>query len=117
MNRVTVGSALLIGALTIGAPTFATDISADNTVKVVEIDFKGKPPFKRTVSRLPVADVAALEAAADAEPRTRVVSTDFKGKPPFRRNVENLVVRDVASLEADDSERRTNFRGKPPFKR
>ncbi|MGR8948019.1 MAG: hypothetical protein ACU84Q_08230 [Gammaproteobacteria bacterium] len=117
MKSIVTTSALLVGALAFSLPAFANDSGSRQMVTVIDVDFKGKPPFKRSVETLPMQDLAALEAAESAQKTTKVVTIDFKGKPPFKRNVENLVVRDIASLETVSSERRTNFRGKPPFSR
>ena len=102
-----------IGAICLAAPTFAADSNSDDLVKIVTVDYKGKPPFKRRVETLPMADIAAMEESKT----TRVSTVDFKGKPPFRRNVETLNVVDIAVLEPASEASRTSFRGKPPFNR
>ncbi len=42
----------------------AAATGSNDTVKRVVVDFKGKPPYKRTVETLSVTDIAALEANA-----------------------------------------------------
>ena len=102
-----------IGAICLAAPTMAADANSGEEVTIVTVDYKGKPPFKRRTETLPMADVAALDAAKT----TRISTVDFKGKPPFRRNVETVNVVDMAVLEPANEQSRTSFRGKPPFKR
>ena len=113
MTSKLIVSMLGCGAIFLSAPSFSADINAVEEVKIVTVDYKGKPPFKRRIETLPMSDVAALETSKP----TRVRSVDFKGKPPFRRNVESLEVVDVAALAPADEESKTSFRGKPPFKR
>ena len=106
-----------IGASLLAAPALATDSNNANEVTIVSVDYKGKPPFKRSFETVPMADVAALEAAESASQTIKVTTVDFSGKPPFRRNVEQLTVVDTAALEPAREQSRTSFRGKPPFKR
>lgn len=85
--------------------------AAAATTKQWEVDYSGKPPYKRKLVEMDVVDAAQLEKAETAVVR----STDFSGKPPFKRNVEKLEVVDVAVLEeAGTKPTRT---GRPPFKR
>lgn len=102
-----------IGAICLAAPSFAADTANNNEVKIVTVDYKGKPPFKRRSETLPMADVAALEA----QQTTRITTVDFKGKPPFRRNVETVNVVDMAVLDTSEEGKKTVFRGRPRFKR
>lgn len=105
---------LFICAMTFATSSQAADNVENETVTLVSVDFKGKPPFKRRYEQVPVADIAALEKSPS---EVKIVTVDFKGKPPFKRNVEKLTVVDIAALEGAEAANRTNFRGKPPFRR
>lgn len=55
-----------LGLVFLSMPAFAdnNDVAKNNTyetVKVVNVDRSGKPPFKRTIQTISVADVASLE--------------------------------------------------------
>jgi hypothetical protein len=92
-------------ALMLAAPMYATAGNADatqamDTVTVQEVEYRHRPPFKRSLEVLPAADMARQEAA-----QTVVVhDTDFSGKPPFKRNVEVMRVVDTAVLETSEQE-------------
>ena len=75
----------------IALPTLA---SAE-TYRTWEVDFSGRPPFKRTLAEVPVQDTASLQ-----QQETRVIrKTDFAGRPPFKRRMVEVPVVDAASLE------------------
>ena len=61
-----------IGAICLAAPTMAADANSGEEVTIVTVDYKGKPPFKRRTETLPMADVAALDAAKT----TRISTVD-----------------------------------------
>ncbi|MBU3022362.1 hypothetical protein [Aestuariibacter sp. A3R04] len=92
--------------------------ASQDTVKVQVVDYSGKPPFKREVIMLPVADVAKLENAQGDTPTeyAEVRTVVMRGKPPFRRTVETLPVYDVAQLDVVKNQPPVKA-GKPPFKR
>lgn len=74
----------------------AANVEPAATVVVHNVEFRGRPPFKRSYERLPVSDVARLETGS----ATTVVRTvDFRGRPPFRRHVQRLELIDSAVLE------------------
>jgi len=81
----------------------ATNDSVD-TVKVWKIDFSGRPPFKRELIELPVADVAALEEENKIVETERSWQVKFVGKPPFKRRLLEIPVIDAASLEFESAE-------------
>lgn len=105
--------------LQVGA--FAANDGTEATVAVRSVDFRGRPPFKRTVEYLPLSEVARLET--EAADRTTVIRTvDYTGRPPFRRNLERVEIVDAARLEltggvADSDENRGRFSGRSAFKR
>ena len=87
-------------------------------VKVWEVDFSGRPPFKRRLIELPAAEVAALAAARQIIETKRVWTVDYSGRPPFKRRYENVPVIDATNFEtgrADASD--GNKRPKSRFKR
>lgn len=97
-------------ALLLSAPLYAHAGNANlgatqamDTVTVQEVEYRHRPPFKRSLEVLPAADMARQEAA-----QTVVVhDTNFSGKPPFKRNVQVMRVVDTAVMEtsAQDDER------------
>ena len=95
-------SSLIVGSLLI-QPAIADTANTSGTemVKVWKVDFSGKPPFKRTLVELPVADVAALEATNQVVDTERVWTVDYKGKPPYKRRYKDIPVIDAASLEIE----------------
>jgi hypothetical protein len=102
--------------ISIGALVLSSMVSmskAQETTEVWVVDYKGKPPFKRTLKRVPVSDVAQFDDAQD----TVAVKVKKGNKPPFKRRTVHLPVADVAQFEAAEESAKTDFRGKPPFKR
>jgi hypothetical protein len=98
---------LLLFAALFVQPALA-DTSATNgaeMVKVWKVDFSGRPPFKRELIELPVADVAALEATNKVVDTETVWTVDYAGKPPFRRRMQEIPIIDAASLEIEVDER------------
>ena len=85
-----------------------------DTVTVQAVEFKGKPPFKRSMKQLAVSDVAQVEQ--DQEIVT-VKVVQMGSKPPYKRRTVYLPVTDVAQVEEVSDTTKTDFRGKPPFKR
>jgi len=102
---------LSIATLCLSVTACATPQSS--TMKVQEVDYSGKPPFKRRMVSVDVADTAQLETTET----TLVRTTEFAGKPPFKRNVEKLEIVDSAELQASPSTENQVRRGRPPFKR
>ena len=89
---------------------------SQETVKVWRVDSKGKPPFKRTLVEVSVADVARLESMGEIRTeKVRVV--DFRGKPPFRRVTREMQVVETAALEAVDAPVRKVAKPRPFLKR
>lgn len=82
-------------------------------VKVWSVDYKGKPPFKRSAEWVPVSDVAEFEEVQE------LIAVKVKSglKPPYKRRTVYLPVADVAQFETTDGDSKPDFRGKPPFKR
>ena len=111
-----ISSALSFSAAS--APNQTTTPASQETVKVQMVDYSGKPPFKREVVMLPVADVAKLEEVQGGTPVEYVTvrTVVMRGKPPYRRTVETLPMYDVAQLEVVNSQK-SKKTGKPPFKR
>ncbi len=120
--------ATLIGLILVGTGAGAGSALAGDTmpsagaemVTIHDVDFRGRPPFRRSMETLPASEVARLEPQSAAGGETVTVRTiDFSGKPPFRRATETLPVAEVARLEAasETSRRPSRFRGYPPFHR
>jgi hypothetical protein len=104
--------------LQVGA--FAANDATEATVAVHSVDFRGRPPFKRTVERLPVSEVARLETATAADRETFIRTVDYTGRPPFRRNLERVEIVDAARLELTDGQPVSDnrrFAGRAAFKR
>jgi len=85
--------------------TAFADTTGVEMVKVWSIDFSGRPPFKRQLIELPVADVARMEASNEIIETKRVWTVDYSGKPPFRRKFEEVPVIDAASLEVNEADK------------
>ncbi|MGR8919653.1 MAG: hypothetical protein ACU85V_08540 [Gammaproteobacteria bacterium] len=98
---------LVLGLAIVAAPV-AADGDASGYMTVKQVDFSGRPPFRRSTERLPAADIARLEQVA--APVDRVRTTDFRGRPPFARNVEMLPLTSVARLEAVGEEEKAGPR-------
>ena len=108
--RLTLLAAL--AALLVPLPALA-ETSQVETVRVWDIDTSGRPPFKRRLVEVPVADVARLESTSEpAATITRRV-VDFSGRPPFRRSTQELPVIDTARLEAQANTRRDSPHPRP----
>lgn len=108
--------ALGLSALALGSPLVtANDASqqAEPMVTVHHVDFRGKPPFRRSRETLPLTDIAEV-TTMDLAAQTRVSKVDFKGRPPFKRNKEKLDVVDIAKLETVNPEATTK-RPQPRF--
>lgn len=101
-----------------GAPAALADTTSAETVRLHEVDFRGRPPFQRAVKEMPVAEVARLEAEQEHVTFTVKRSLAGHGKPPYRRVTMTLPVTDVARLELEpSSERQVDYSGRPPFRR
>jgi hypothetical protein len=98
----------LISAL---IPLQASASGSQETVRVWQIDTSGRPPFKRSLVEMPVADAARMEPVVTE----RVWTTDFSGRPPFKRGYRELPVVDAASLDVEASA--ANARPTPFFKK
>lgn len=112
---------MLAGMVTalVGATQTNADVEQIELIGEVEqqsvwqVDYKGKPPYKRKRVLVDVVDVAAIEPT-----ETQVVWKRSAGKPPYRRQWVEVPVIDAASLEVLPSEgRKVEFRGSPPFRR
>ena len=83
-----------------------------------EVDFSGRPPFKRTRVELAAADIARMEVVGDTQEVVRVWTADFSGRPPFRRGYVDVPVIDAARMEIEtDESPLANTRAKPFFKK
>lgn len=94
----------------------------DNCVTKVVTDFSGKPPFKRTIEKLAVVDIAEVEVVNSDPVFVNVRTVDFKGKPPFKRRVERLeqtevMQAEIVSDEETSEKRRKKTTGNSIFKR
>ena len=87
--------------------TDAANNSAVEMTKVWKVDFRGRPPFKRELVEIPVADVAALEIENKIVETEVSWQVDYSGRPPFKRRLLEIPVIDAASLEieAEDQSR------------
>lgn len=93
-------AASLVGALLmLAVAQVSADESNQEMVKIWKVDFSGRPPFKRELVEVPVADFAALEAGNEVLRTERVWTVDYSGKPPFKRRFEEIPIIDAASLE------------------
>ena len=111
-----------LAGLLLQAGAFAANDGTEATVAVHNIDFRGRPPFKRTIEYLPLSEVARLETESAGAARETVIRTvDFSGRPPFRRNLERVEIVDAARLELTDgvpvSDEASRLSGRPPLKR
>lgn len=93
-------SKILLTGLALGSIMSA---SADDIgmTTVWTVDYSGKPPFKRKLETLPVAELNRFETGKVTEVRT----VDFRGKPPYARNRQVVDVVDLARFEVVQEER------------
>ena len=112
------GLALLIGNTGLGA-----DDCTENCAERMVTDFKGKPPFKRTIERVPAIEIAQVEIVdSEAVDMVEVNKVELRGKPPFKRSKELVPAIDIMQLELEPGaptkkSRAKKFGGRPPFKR
>lgn len=109
-----------LAGLLLQAGAFAAGDDAEATVAVHNVDFRGRPPFKRNIEYLPLSEVARLETATAEGARETVIRTvDFSGRPPFQRNIERVEIVDAARLELTDGVPETagGLSGGHPLKR
>lgn len=104
-------SALWVGAVMADAgQADSQSKSADSqTLRVWQVDYSGRPPFKRSLVEVPVVDAARLESLGVVETR-RLRTTDFSGRPPFKRRYQEVRVLDAASLETENVANERPFR-------
>ena len=110
----------MLKLFTVGLAVFASNSvlaseeCTENCVTKIVADFRGKPPFKRTIEVLPAVDIAVAEVVTSDPVWVDVKSVDFKGKPPFKRRQERLeqteVMQAEISSEAASSKRRSRAR-------
>ena len=60
------------------------DSEAVDMVEGKKIEFRGKPPFKRSKELVPVIDIMQLELEPEA-PTKKSSRKQFGGRPPFTR--------------------------------
>ena len=93
MKKLTLSIAAL-GAALVGPNVAASDDAEFVTIRTT--DFRGRPPFTRSVETLPAAEVARLEAERRAEPAVSdelvtVRTVDYRGRPPFGLGVHEVL--------------------------
>ena len=104
MLKFVIASGVLGALIAIPATAAAQEQnSAEATVKVWETDFSGRPPFKRVLKEVSLAEAAALEAEPGLIETVKKRVVNFSGKPPFRRTIQEVEVIEAASLEIDSS--------------
>ncbi|MDP4871391.1 MAG: hypothetical protein NWR95_11275 [Gammaproteobacteria bacterium] len=116
---------LLAGSLAVllSNTGWGADVCTENCVERIVTDFRGKPPFKRTVERVPAIEIAQVEII-ESEPvdMVEVRTIEYRGKPPFKRSTELVPVVDIMQVEIDSAapvkkSRSKKFGGRPPFRR
>lgn len=90
----------------------AAEECTENCVTKIVTDFSGKPPFKRTIERVSVVDIAEVEIVNSEPVYVNVRTVDFKGKPPFKRRVERLEQTEVMQAEITTEEESSDKRPK-----
>lgn len=108
----------LIG-LTVSAFSFGALALTGETKQVQVVDTQGKPPFKRKMVDVPVADVAQFEETKKVKIIKKRVIVNYQGKPPYTRRTIEVPVGDVAQFEASGGlgEGSAKKGSRPPFKR
>ena len=112
------GLALLLCNTGLGA-----DDCTENCVERMVADFRGKPPFKRTVERVPTVEIAQVEIIdSEAVGMVEDNKVEFRGKPPFKRSKELVPVMEIMQFELEPDApprkpRKKKFGGRPPFTR
>jgi hypothetical protein len=107
----------------LGNTGLGADDCTGNCVERIVTDFKGRPPFKRTIERVPAIEIAQVEIANSEEvDMVEVKKIEFRGKPPFKRSKELVPVIDIMQLELEPEaptkkSSRKKFGGRPPFTR
>ncbi len=96
-KQVLIATALVAASQAVAAENHTSVVAADaEMVTITKTDFRGRPPFKRTRTQVPVSDLAVLEPQTTGE-MVMVSKVDRRGRPPFRR-YDAMVP--VAELEA-----------------
>lgn len=105
--------------VTVSALSFGALASTNETTQAQVVDTQGKPPFKRKLVDVPVADVAQFEEANTVKTVKKRVVVSYQGKPPYTRRTIEVPVADVAQFEASDApgEGSAKKGARPPFKR
>lgn len=86
-------------AVLLGNSVFASDKCTENCVTKIVTDFSGRPPFKRTIERVSVVDIAQVDIVMSDTELVEVQTVDFSGKPPFKRTTELVEQIDVMQVE------------------
>jgi hypothetical protein len=87
-------------AVLLSNSVFGSADCTENCVAKMVTDFSGKPPFKRRIEMVPMADIAQVEIVKSVEVGLVEVKTiDFRGKPPFKRRTKLLEKTDVMEVE------------------
>lgn len=106
---------LMISAMMlVGASPLAPAVDSNSNVETVTeqtVDYRGKPPFRRSRAELPVTDVARLDVTPVRG------GAKFRGRPPFNRRAPASPSVDVARLDvlpdaADKPRYRSRFAGR-----
>lgn len=120
-TKVVLGTGLAAAALCFGSANADVDTaeqidSNKQTLRVWQVDYSGKPPFKRSLVAAPTIDVARLESLGVVETR-RLRTVDFSSRPPFRRRYQDVPILDAASLETEPVANERPIRRSVGFKR
>ena len=94
LNLITVG----LGLVASNSVSVAAECTENCATKVVT-NFRGKPPFKRTIETLSVVEIAEVEIVVSEPVFVNVRAVDFRGKPPFKRKTERLEQTEVMQVE------------------
>lgn len=94
--------------------------SEANLSKVWEIDFSGRPPFKRKLSKLPATGDSAPPSSATRGKSRFVWRVDFFGSPPFKRRYQGSPVfnsENPAPVAAPPHQEVKSYRPRSRYKR
>lgn len=113
MKKMALLAGLIASASLMSCTTAITAPQNGDMVSIWTVNRTGAPPFKRQLTEIPAADLAALELDSGPLETELVRVVDYRGKPPFRRRVMEVQVVDAASFEVEEVNTRRS--GPRPF--
>jgi hypothetical protein len=107
VSSLTVAAALAVGAFASSAASADSVVRRIDENRVLVVDYRGRPPFKRQVVELDAlssTELARFELMArpaevdSARIGETITVVDFRGKPPYKRQVIEIDAANVAQF-------------------